>query len=71
MKQQFTIYPTGLPGWVRLRFFLADLHRTGRITGFRQPFWWRLNGRTRVSVEFESSENATFAKTAWDAAIGL
>jgi hypothetical protein len=71
MKQQFTIYPAGLPGWVKLRSFLGDLQGNGRISEFRQPFWWRLKGRTRVSVEFESTEDATFAKTAWDAAIGL
>jgi len=70
MKQQFTIYPAGLSGWLKLRSFLDDLQGKGRISGFRQPFLWRLKGRTRVSVEFESSEDATFAKMAWDAVSG-
>jgi hypothetical protein len=71
MKQQFTIYPAGVSGWVKLRSFLRDLEGKGRISGFRQPFWWRLKGRTRVAVEFESSEDATFARMAWAAASGL
>jgi hypothetical protein len=71
MKQQFTIYPAGLPGWVKLRAFLGDLQGKGRISVFQPLFWWRLKGRTRVSVEFESSEDATAAKAAWDAASSL
>ena len=71
MKQQFTIYPAGLPGWMKLRSFLDDLQAKGRISGFWKPLWWRLKGRTRVSVEFESSEDATVAKAAWDAANGV
>ena len=71
MKQQFTIYPAGFPGWVKLHSFLADLQGKGRISGFQQPFWWRLKGRTRVSVEFQSNEDATVAKMAWDTESGL
>jgi len=62
MRQQFTIYPAGLRGWMKLRLFLADLQGKGRISGFRQPFWWPLKGRTRVSVEFQSNEDATICK---------